>query len=138
MALPPFPNNIFGLLVLVAMLAAGITGLTLVLLDREVAFAAVLLGQPFPFWFFARPGRILLILQATSVIMGVVSGKLFQSCSLLVIGIIAGLVFVTPVGLLTVIPAVLLIPPALLQLGSFVEFRPKWRGPGPPPPGPWR
>lgn len=120
------------------MVVAGVTGLALVLLDREVALATSVLGQPLPGWFFARPGRVWLVLQAVLVIVSVVNGWMFQLFSLMAIGILAGLVFVTPVGLQTMLPALLLLVLVLPRLNLFWEFRPRWRGPGPPLPGPWR
>ena len=119
------------------MVVAGIAGLAVVLLDREVALAASVLGQPLPAWFLARPGRVWLVLQAGLVVVSGV-GVLSSCFGLVAIGILAGLAFVTPVGLLTMLPAVLLLVLVLPRLKTFREFRPRWRGEGDPPPGPWR
>ena len=117
------------------MVAAGITGLVMTLTDRGADFAAVMLGQPFPDWFSAEPWRPWLVCQSVLVIVGGLGG-LMGVFTLAAIGILAGLVFTTPVGLLTALPSVLLLLSALLRLRAFYEFMPRWRGPGPRPPGP--
>lgn len=138
MALPPFGVKSFELLAITVMVLAGIAGLALTLRGHEVALAATVLGQPFPFWFFASPGRVWLILQATLVIVGVAGGWMLQLFSLMMMGIFAGLLFVTPVGLLTTLPAICLLLLVWSRRWVFLEFRPRWQGEGDPPPGPWR
>ena len=134
MALPPrvhLPRIAASLL----MIGAGITGLVMTLTDRGADFAAVVLGQPFPDWFSAHPWRSWLICQSVLVIVGGLGG-LMGVFTLAATGILAGMVFTTPVGLLTAFPSVLLLLSALLRLRAFYEFMPRWRGPGPRPPGP--
>ena len=134
MALPPrvhLPRLAASLL----MVGAGITGLVMTLLEQGAAFAAVVLGQPFPDWFSAHPWQPWPICQSVLVIVGGLGG-LIGVFTLTAIGILAGLVFTTPVGLLTALPSVLLLLAALLRLRAFYEFMPRWRGPGPRPPGP--
>jgi hypothetical protein len=134
MALPPrvhLPRLVASLL----MVGAGIGGLVMTLMDRGADFAAVVLGQPFPDWFSAHPWRPWPICQSLLVIVGGLGGMM-GVFTLTAIGILAGLVFITPVGLLTALPSVLLLLSALLRLRAFYEFMPRWRGPGPRPPGP--
>lgn len=119
------------------MVAAGLAGLAVTLFGRTAPLAESVLGQPLPGWFLASPGPVWLILQAGLVIVGGI-GVLINRFTVTGIGILAGLVFITPVGLLTVIPAVLALLLVLPSLNAFPEFRPRWRGEGNPPPGPWR
>jgi hypothetical protein len=105
------------------------------LLDREAAFAAIVLGQPFPDWFNAHPWQPWLFCQSLLVIVGGVGG-IIGVFTLTAVGILAGLVFTSPVGLLTALPSMLLLLAALRRLRAFYEFMPRWRGPGPQPPGP--
>lgn len=99
------------------------------------ALAAVILGQPFPDWFRANPGQLWQICQSILVIVGGLGG-LAGVFTPTVLGILAGLIFITPVGLLTALPSVLMLLSALQRPGAYYEFMPRWRGPGPPPPGP--
>ena len=117
------------------MIGAGIVGLIVTLLDRGAAFAAVALGQPFPDWFSAHPWQPWPVCQSVLVIVGGLGG-LTGVFTLTAIGILAGLVFTSPVGLLTALPSLLLLLSALLRLRAFYEFMPRWQGPGPRPPGP--
>ena len=119
----------------VLMVGVGITGLAMTLVDRGADFAAVVLGQPFPDWFSAEPFQPWPVLQSVLVIVSGLGG-LMGVFTLTAIGILAGLVFTTPVGLLTALPSVLLLLAALQRLRAFYEFMPRWRGPGPRPPGP--
>lgn len=119
----------------VSMVFAGIVGLVMTLQGRGTALAAVVLGQPFPDWFRANPGQLWQLCQSIVVIVGGLGGVagVFTPT---VLGILAGLIFITPVGLLTALPSVLMLMSALLRPRAFYEFMPRWRGPGPRPPGP--
>lgn len=119
----------------VAMVFTGIAGLVMTLQGRGAALSAAVLGHPFPDWFSANPGQPWQICQSVLVIVGGLGGVagVFTPTAL---GILAGLVFSTPVGLLTALPSVLMLLSALLRPRAFHEFMPPWRGPGPRPPGP--
>jgi hypothetical protein len=117
------------------MIGSGLTGLIMTLMDGGAAFAAVVLGQPLPDWFSARPWQPWPVCQSVLVIAGGLGG-MTGVFTLTAVGTLAGLVFVTPVGLLTVLPSVLLLLAALLRLRAFYEFMPRWRRPGHRPPGP--
>jgi hypothetical protein len=116
------------------MIGTGFAGLIVTMLDRGEAFAAVALGQPFPDWFSAHPWQPWQVCQSVLVIVGGLGG-LTGVFTLTAIGVLAGLVFTSPVGLLTALPSVLLLLSALLRLRAFYEFMPRWQGPGPRPPG---
>ncbi len=134
MALPP-RVHLPRLAASVLMIVSGIAGLMMTLLDRGAAFAAVALGQPFPDWFSPHPLQPWLVCQSVLAMVGGVGG-MTGVFTLTALGILAGLVFVTPVGLLTALPSVLLLLSALLRLRAFYEFMPRWRGPGTRPSGP--
>lgn len=119
----------------VFMAFAGIAGLIMTLQGSGAALAAVVLGQPVPDWFHANPGQLWQICQSILVIVGGLGGLagVFTPTAL---GSLAGLIFITPVGLLTALPSVLMLLSALRRPRAFHEFMPRWRGPGPRPPGP--
>lgn len=119
----------------VLMIGSGFTGLILTLLDRGAGFAAVVMGQPLPDWFSAHPWQPWPVCQSVLVIVGGLGG-MTGVFTLAAVGALAGMVFVTPVGLLTALPSVFLLLAALQRLRAFYEFMPRWRGPGPRPPGP--
>ncbi|HEU4559941.1 MAG TPA: hypothetical protein VFS20_18980 [Longimicrobium sp.] len=134
MALPP-RVHVPRLAASVLLVFTGIAGLAMTLQGRGAALAAVVLGQPFPGWFRANPGQLWQIGQSILVIVGGLGG-LAGVFTPTVSGILAGLIFITPVGLLTALPSVLMLLSALLRPRSFYEFMPRWRGPGLRPPGP--
>jgi hypothetical protein len=117
------------------MVVIGIISLVITLLDRGAGLAAILLGQPFPEWFNAEAWQPWLICRSVPVIMGGLGG-IVCVFSLTARGILAGLVFVTPVGLLAAVPSILLLLSTLLRLRAFHEFKPRRRGPGPGRPVP--
>ena len=139
MAIPPFgltraEQAATGLLTL-----SGVAGLVLTMLDREPEpnVAAVLRDVPWRAWLVPTSSKTLLITQSVLVVASAL-GVLIRSFTLVAVGIIAGLVLVTPVGQLTVIPAVWMLVLVVPRWQSFWEFTPRWRGEGPPPPGHWR
>lgn len=131
---PPLRVHVPRLAASVLLLFTGIAGLVMTLQGRGTALAAAVLGQPFPEWFHANPGQLWQICQSILVIVGGLGGVagVFTPTAL---GILAGLVFITPVGLLTALPSVLMLLSVLRRPGAFHELRPRWRGPGPLPPG---
>lgn len=116
-----------------SMVVTGLAGLVMTLQGRGAALGAVVLGQPFPDWFHANPGPWQ-ICQSILVIVGGLGGLagVFTPTAL---GCLAGLIFTTPVGLLTALPSAFMLLAALLRLRAFHELMPRWRGPGPRPPG---
>ena len=134
MALPPrvqLPRLAAG----VWMVAAGVASLVIIRLGRGGDLAAVVFGHPSPAWFRAETGQPWLICQSVLVIVGGLGG-IAGVFSLTAVGLLAGLVFTTPVGLLTAPASFWMLLAALRRPRAFHEFRPRWRGPGPPPPGP--
>lgn len=119
----------------VSMVLTGLAGLAMTLQGRGAALAGVVLGQPFPDWFHANPGQLWQIGQSILVIVGGLGG-LAGVFTLTALGIPAGLIVTTPVGLLTALPSASMLLSALLRPRAFYEFMPRWRGPGPRPPGP--
>jgi hypothetical protein len=51
------------------------------------------------------------------------------------VGIVAGLVFGTRVGAITVGPSLFIATLIARRFRAFPDFAPRWRGPGPLPPG---
>jgi hypothetical protein len=119
----------------VLLVFTGIVGLVVTVQGNGAALAAVVLGQPFPDWFRVNPGQSWQICQSILVIVGGLGG-LTGVFTPTVLGILAGLIFITPVGLLTALPSVLMLLSVLQRPRAFYELMPRWRGPGPRPPGP--
>ncbi len=84
-----------------------------------------------------RAGKMFLVLQGALVILTPL-GALLRSFIIVAAGILSGLVFITPIGALTFLPAVGMLLLTRHRLQAFREFTPRWKGPGPPPPGNWR
>jgi hypothetical protein len=82
-----------------------------------------------PFW---------LICQSALIIVGGLSAMCTFSFILAAAGVAAALAFKTPVGLISFLPGVWLLIQLAPRFLVFPEFTPRWRGPGPPPPGHWR
>src|SRR3954451_9803379 len=116
------------------MLVAGLLGLAVAVLDRGPDVATAIVGHPHPDWFIAGASQYWLIGQSVLAIVGGIGG-LLGVFRLLAIGVVAGLIFATPVGLVTGVPALLLLLSALVRLRAFDEFKPQWRGEEPRPPG---
>jgi hypothetical protein len=79
-----------------------------------------------------------LVLQSLAVIAGGIGAWHSYSFVLAAIGTASSLVKVTPVGRITVLPGILMLLLLLMRRRAFNIFLPRWRGPGPPPPGAWK
>ena len=117
------------------MIGAGVLGLVVALSDIGLQIATGIVGSPPPAWYIADVSQGWLVCQAMLTILGGFGG-LFGAFSVTTVGLIAGLCFVTPVGLVTSVPSLLMLIAAVARLRSFHEFKPRWRGKGPRPPGP--
>jgi len=139
MAIPPFGYLRLEWISSVLLICTGILALISSILGFDMKLASALLGQPWPAWFYPDPGRAILITQAAVISLGAI-GVLILGDSFTVVAIssITGAIFVTPVGLLTCVPALLVLVLAVRRRRLFWEFSPRWRGPGPPPPGQWK
>ena len=91
-------------------------------------------GKPFTVWFSHNPGRTILHWQGLLVLL-TGFGWLLGSFSLLAIAVLSGLVFLTPIGIFTFIPAIWVLRLMIPRRRCFFEFYPRWKGEGPPPPG---
>jgi len=120
----------------VLMMLSGIAGLVLSLTIRADGVAATV-GERWPLWSLRYVGRVWLVCQSLLVVLSSL-GALFRCFTLAAVGILAGLAFVTPVGLVTFIPALWMLLLVVPRRRAFWEFTPRWRGEGRPPPGQWR
>jgi hypothetical protein len=122
----------------VLMVLAGVTGLFLVLTGTEylVAAAIPVFNRPTLFW--AHASRFWLILQALAVIGGGIGAWRSNSFLLTAVGIASSLVVRTPVGIVSFLPGVLMLTLIACRHKAFNVFLPRWRGPGPAPPGAWK
>lgn len=82
-----------------------------------------------------HPGRGWLVGQSVLVIGGGLGACRGRSFTLAVLGTAAGLVSTTPVGQLSILPAIVLAALIALRSRGFPALAPRWRGRGPIPPG---
>jgi hypothetical protein len=83
-----------------------------------------------------QASRAVLILQSFLVILGAV-GAFGGTFTAVAVGTASALM-PTAVGFVTFLPSLGVLLFAFARRQAFFEFRPRWRGPGPPPPGSWR
>jgi hypothetical protein len=89
-------------------------------------------------WATWNPGNAWLVGQSLLVILGGLGAWGGLSFTLALTGIVAALVFRTPVGAIAVIPGILLLCAIALRWRGFPGLAPRWKGGGPVPPGYWR
>src|SRR5712692_8292837 len=82
-----------------------------------------------------HPRPYILVLQSLAVIAGALGAWRSNSFILTAIGIASSLMVWTPVGRICFLPGLLMFFLVLGRFRSFSIFLPRWRGPGPPPPG---
>jgi len=87
--------------------------------------------------YLCLPGKVFLVIQGSLVVLTGL-GALFRCFLIVAVGILAGLIFVSPIGELTVLPAVGMLLLTLRRRQAFREFIPRWKGEGTRPPGNWR
>ena len=105
---------------LVGYTLSGVAGLILFLtgISDRIAIAAV--GEPWPERYVENPGFVWVTVQGGLVVF---SGLLPVSFVLVLVGALAGLVLVTPIGFMTFPWALYVLILALRRPGAFVEFR---------------
>ena len=115
----------------------------LMVLSGAVGLVLTMIGQaehlqswiPWATW---NPGRSWLLAQSLLVIVGGFGAFEGVSFTLAIAGIAAAVVFVTPVGVISVVPGFFLLGAIALRWRGFPGLAPRWRGGGRPPPGYWR
>lgn len=134
MAIPKFGYFKIEALACLLMLLAGVAGL----------FVAVTGWSDWIHWFswspqvFPHVSRFWLVLQSLAVIAGARGAWQSTSFVLAAVGIGSALIVQTAVGCVCLLPGILMLLLTLRRLGAYDLFHPRWKGPGPPPPGAWR
>lgn len=129
MAIPPFGFLTVERVACMLLLLASAIG---------VAHAAPSWREPWVPWATWEVSYAWLVLQAGLVAAGAIAALRSRSFVLAVVGLVAGLVFCTRVGAITVGPSLFVVTLIARRFRAFTIFAPKWRGPGPPPLGYWR
>src|SRR5580658_6801748 len=120
------------------MVVGGVAGLLLALTGTGYLVAGSILGYEWPNWFWPHVGPRWLILQSLAVIAGGIGAWRSNSFLLAVVGVASSLVVKTSVGIVSFLPGVLMLMLIVRRHRAFNVFLPRWRGPGPPPPGAWQ
>ena len=82
-----------------------------------------LVGGAFPQpWFFANPGRFCLTIHSLLVLLGVVGAWRSRSIILAVVGVVAALAIVTPVGLVCCLPGLWMLHQIAARWRSFFRW----------------
>ena len=121
------------------LIVVGALGLVLTVTGVFEAIGAGTIGRASPRWLFWSPWRGWLIIQSVVLaVAGYAAATGTTRFGLVLVGIISGLLVITPIGLLALLPSLWLLKLVIRARSSFDLFKPRWKGPSPPPPGNWR
>ena len=134
MAIPRFGFLKIEVLACLLMVAAGVAGLLVAL----TGWTDWIKGLRWSRWVLPHVNIFWLVAQSLAVIAGGIGAWRSTSFALAGIGVASSLIVLTPVGCISFLPGVLMLLLILNRPGAFSVFLPRWRGPGPPPPGAWR
>lgn len=123
MAIPVFGFNTIEKLACGGLLAAGVAGFVVSVVDSAGILSAALPVHP-P-W-YRDVGRGWLILQSLLIVAGSVGAFGSISFVLALVGVAAALVFVTPVGVLSFLPGLLMLILVMVRFRSFFPNRYGW------------
>jgi|SRR5580700_6418916 hypothetical protein len=137
-AIPPFGFHKIEVVACTLMVIGGVAGLLLALTGTGDSVAGAILGHDWPNWFSPRVSLLWLILQSLAVIAGGIGAWRSNSFLLAAVGVASSLVVKTSVGIVSFLPGVLMLMLIVRRHRAFNVFLPRWRGPGPPPPGAWK
>jgi hypothetical protein len=134
MAIPRFGFLKIEALACLLMVAAGIAGLVAALTGWTNDWLADLRWSR---WLLPHVSIFWLVPQSLAVVAGGIGAWHSKSFTLAALGVASSLIVLTPVGCISFLPGVLMLVLIVARLGAFPDFLPRWRGPGPPPPGAW-
>ena len=134
MAIPSFGFLKIEALACILMVTAGLAGLVLVLTGSGDWILSAF-GEK---WASAHVSAFWLVLQSLAVIAGGMGAWRSTSFVAAAVGVASSLVARTAVGHISFLPGLLMLFLIATRLRAFSIFLPRWRGPGPPPPGAWR
>jgi hypothetical protein len=137
-AIPPFGFHKIEVAACALMVIGGVAGLLLSLTGTGDSVAGAILGHDSPNWFSPHVSLPWLILQSLAVIAGGMGAWRSNSFLLAAVGVASSLVVKTSVGIVSFLPGVLMLMLIVCRHRAFNVFLPRWRGPGPPPPGAWK
>ena len=131
MAIPSFGFLKIEALACILMVAAGLAGLILVLTGSSDWTVSAFVGK----WASPHVSSPWLVLQSLAVIAGGIGAWRSTSFVAAAVGIASSLIARTAVGHFTFLPGLLMLFLIAARFRAFSIFLPRWRGPGPPPPG---
>jgi len=131
MAVPRFGFFKIETLACILMVAAGVAGLLLLLTGSS----DWILGACGKEWPSTHVSAFWLVLQSLAVIVGGVGAWRSTSLVAAAVGVGSSLIARTAVGHISFFPGLLMLFLMMIRFRAFNIFRPRWRGPGPPPPG---
>ena len=134
MAIPKFGFLKIETLACISMVAAGVAGLLLVLTGSS----DWILGAFGEKWASAHVSSFWLVLQSFAVIAGGIGAWHSTSFLAAAVGVASSLIARTAGGHISFLPGLLMLFLIVTRFRAFSIFLPRWRGPGPPPPGAWR
>ncbi len=134
MAIPKFGFLKIERVACILMVAAGVAGLLLVVTGSSDWIPRVF-GKK---WALTQVSAFWLVLQSLAVIAGGVGAWRSTSFVAAAVGVASSLIVRTAVGNVSFFPGLLMLFLIVNRLRAFRIFLPRWRGPGPPPPGAWR
>jgi hypothetical protein len=137
-AIPPFGFHKIEVVSCALMVVGGVAGLLLALTGTGDLVAGSTLGYLWANWFWPHVGALWLILQSLAVIGGGIGAWRSNSFLLAAVGVASSLVVKTSVGIVSFLPGVLMLTLIVCRHKAFNVFLPRWRGPGPAPPGAWK
>jgi hypothetical protein len=137
-AIPPFGFHKIEVVACVLMVVGGVAGLLLALTGTGCLVGGAIPAYEWPNWFWPHVGPLWLILQSLAVIAGGIGAWRSNSFLLATVGVASSLVVKTSVGIVSFLPGVLMLMLIVCRHKAFNVFFPRWRGPGPAPPGAWK
>lgn len=137
MAIPVFGYLKIEVAACLLLVVGGLAGAVIAMTGSLDSAAAANMGNAWPRWLVVHV-RVLLVIQCLAIMAGGIGAWRSRSFVLAAIGIIACLIVVTPVGMISFWPGMFMLYLIMSRLRAFRVFLPRWKGPGPAPPGAWR
>jgi len=134
MAIPKFGALKIESVACILMVLSGVAGLFLALTRSSGWISA----SAWPGWILPHVSLLWLVPQSLAVIAGGIGAWRSTSFLLAAVGVTSSLIVVTPVGLISFLPGILMLLLITRRFRAFNIFLPRWRGPGEPPLGGWR
>ena len=121
MAIPRFGSFSTEKLACLALFLVGVFGLVMSATGQAAAICARL--PPHPTWLCTETGQAWLIVQSLLIMAGSIGAYESRSFTVALVGTVASLVFLTPVGVVSFVPGVWMLVLVVLRFRSFFPMR---------------